>query len=210
MKMLGKSSLSSKLKRILDVAWYVSLAVAAIAVVAVPLIAYHRPSGGDHVKMSLGDIHFEMEPQTALRSSEGVTAYISKGAGELTVNGALNASTVAVVVVAMVVLAGLHLFTIWQLRHLFRTFVEGNPFVPSNVRRLRTIAISILSLALASSVFSSVMTYMLAQQFRGDGIRLVARGDASLSTLFAAAVLFVLAEIFRLGSHLEDEKAHTV
>jgi hypothetical protein len=136
--------------------------------------------------------------------------YFSKGVGELTVNGALGTSAIATVVVSILVLAGLYLFIIWQLRRLLRTFVDGTPFAQTNVRRLRAIAASMLALVLVSAIFNAVIAYILGQQFHADGVQLVARSDMSLSTLFAALVLFILAEIFRLGARLEEERSLTV
>lgn len=211
MKILGKSSLSSKLKLLLDVIWYAGLVIAVITVCVLPHFIFVGAFNYGEVKMTVGAINFEMESGVnQLISADGTTAYISDGAGTITVNGAIDRSTSAVAFVAVLVVVFLCLYIIWQLRRLFRTFVEDKPFDLTNVRRLRAIAVSILSLVVVSFVYQSIMAIIIRQQFKAEGIHLVAIGDLDLPTLFAALVIFILAEIFRLGAELEEEKNLTV
>jgi hypothetical protein len=77
MKMLGKSSLSSKLKMVVDAVWYLSLVISALVVVIVPIALLH-PFDGGKVRIGISDIGFKMEPDAApLHSANGVTAYFS-------------------------------------------------------------------------------------------------------------------------------------
>ncbi|HAG91679.1 MAG TPA: hypothetical protein DCL41_07390 [Bdellovibrionales bacterium] len=216
MKVLGKSSLSAKIKIVLDGMWYLGIAAVGIWVFVAVFLLMSNTSCGDNPNCSsnatVGDIGFELDsaaPQ--LQSKDGkATAYFSEGVGKLAIKGSLNRSVFIAIVFEGIFLGFLVLMVIRLLRQLFKTFAEDSPFTKSNIRRLRLIAVGILGISISSGLFSFINAYLLSQQFGGEGIRLVARGGFNISTLFAGVVIFILAEIFRLGAELEDERAHTV
>lgn len=215
MKVLGESSLSSKIKFVLDAAWIVGcMGVGIWMLIAFFLLSGNfscLPNEACSSSASIGSVGFKMDSTSnQLSSTEGGIAYFSEGEGKLTIQGPINKSTAVAMVVESAILGFLFLVTIWQLRKLFKTLVLGNPFTEANTKTLKLIAASIFGISLFSGLFSFVNSLLLSQQFKGQGIHLVANGDFNLTTLFAAAVVFILSEIFRLGSQLEDEKAHTV
>lgn len=214
MKMLGKSSLSSKLKLLIDFAWYGTLLATALLVLAVPFgmwVASQPSDGRGTVTLSLDEIGFRLVSDTAtLRSADGGTAVLSKGVGSVDIGGALDTYLVLVGASAVAVQLAILLFMIWQLRRLFRTFTNGQPFARENVRRLRTIGVGIVGLTLASTVFGALITHLISRRFESDAVQFVVNVDVSGTSLFAAAVVFVLAEIFHLGKQLEEEQALTV
>ena len=215
MKVLGKSSLSSKIKLGLDAMWFVGCAGVGIWI----LFAFFLLSGkffcaeneSCNMNASIDSIGFKMDSKSSqLQSLNGGTAYFSEGSGKLTIKGQINKATSIALVIEGGVLGFLFLIAIWHLRRLFKTFVLGAPFTEANVKTIRLISFSIFGISIFSSLSSVINAFLLNQQFSGEGIHLVANGDLNMSSIFSAIVIFILAEIFRLGSQLEDEKAYTV
>lgn len=215
MKMLGKSSLSSKLKIILDVAWYLGIVAAVLVTVGVPLgmwgISQLPIEPGAKSLMTIDHVGFRINDKTVgLEHVGGGTAYVSNGVGTIAIEGAMDMTILATAIGGVAVLMAIALFVIWQLRKLFRRFADGEPFDPSNVGRLRAIGVGMLGLSLGATVFSSLLTYVVSQRFHSEGVEFVTTTNFDGSSLFAAAVLFILAEIFRLGAQLQEEQALTV
>ncbi len=215
MKMLGKSSLSSKLKVVLDVTWYLGIVVAVLVTVAVPVglwgLGQLPEEAGAQSKMTIGDIGFRVKDQLVeVQHVGGGAAYVTEGVGTIAVEGAMNMTIMVTAIGGVAVLMAIGLFIIWQLRKLFRRFAEGNPFDRSNVGRLRAIGTGMLGLSIGAAVFTSILTYVVSQQFHSDRIEFVTSMDFDASSLFSAAVVFILAEIFRLGAEMQEEQALTV
>jgi hypothetical protein len=215
MKALGKSSLSSKIKFILDSIWYLGCAgVVLWAVVAFFLLAGNLSCPQKETctsGASIDSIGFKLDPKSVqLLSPDGSAAYFSEGSGKLMIKGPLSKTTAVAIVLEGTFLGFLFLLSIAQLRKLFKTFAQGVPFAESNVRTLKFIALSIFGISVFSGLFSVLNAFLLNQQYTGEGIRLVANSSFDISSLFAASVIYILAEIFSLGSRLEDEQAHTV
>lgn len=215
MKVLGKSSLSAKLKLLLDGAWY--LGILGI-VITLPLTLWVLSTSSNCTdstvcssSATIDGIGFSMDTTTPLKAADGGVAYFSEGYGQLVIKGTqLNPTIIITMLVEAVTLGLLFLFTVWLLRKLFKTFVEGAPFALANIRTLRWIAVSICAIAVSNCFFSTLNTWLLSKQFSGEGIHLVSKGNLSIASLFAAVIIFIFAEIFRLGAQLEEEKAHTV
>lgn len=215
MKVLGSPSISSKIKFLLDAVWIIGcIGVGIWLLVATFLLSNQFTCSNPEKCLSratVDGVGFKMDSTLdPLRSTDGATAFFSEGVGKLTIKGSLHKTTVVAIVIEGAILGVFFLLAIWQLRKLFRTFVHESPFTEDNSRTLKVIALSILAMSVLSSVFSILNAFLLNQQFSGPNIHLVSKSDLSLTAVFAAAVIFILAEIFRLGSKLEAETAHTV
>lgn len=214
MKVFGKSSLSSKIKFVLDASWLVGcLSLGVWIVVAFFLVAGSLSCSPGECSSSatVSNVGFKMDSKSSqLTSKEGAIAFFSDGKGKLTIDGPVSTGLVIAMIIEGTVIGSLFLFVILQLRKLFESFVRGVPFSDANAKLLRVISVCIFGISFLSGSFSFLNAFLLNQQFKGEGIELVSNGDFNLTTIFASAVVFILAEIFRLGSQLEDERAHTV
>jgi hypothetical protein len=112
----------------------------------------------------------------------------------------------AVVAAGALYLGGL-VFIVGRLKRVFKTLIQGDPFQPENVRRLRSIGFVLGGLELLSYVVRGVLSWWSLRQdldFRQVG------EDFNLTIWFAVLVVLVLAEVFREGARLRREAELTI
>jgi len=87
-----------------------------------------------------------------------------------------------------------------RLRDIVRTVEAGDPFVPSNADRLKTIAWCLLVIQLLDLAFGG-LAYVVDPKFDWS---------FGLTGWIAVVLLFVLARVFEHGTAMRDELAGTV
>ena len=92
-----------------------------------------------------------------------------------------------------------------NLRQIFRTLTQGDPFRPENVRRLRQIGLTLA--VVTGGVW--VAQYLVAARVAPGVMDRQGVGDL-LTPLFSVLVVFVLAEVFREGARLRHEAELTI
>ena len=90
-----------------------------------------------------------------------------------------------------------------RLRRVFAMMSAGDPFHPSNVRRLRQAGTAMVGLQLAAYALRAA-AIAIFPRLHGSGL------DLNLSGWFAVLVVFVLAEVFREGARLRTEAELTI
>jgi len=113
------------------------------------------------------------------------------------------------------VLWGMYLTVIRQLRQIFASLTSGQPFLLSNVRRLRIIGWLVISAMLFNHAWEwALVTYMrsvltLAGHVPSVPVAFIIE-EIRPEMLFVGAAVLVLAEIFRLGASLQEEQTLTI
>ncbi len=97
-----------------------------------------------------------------------------------------------------------------QLRAVTRTVGVGTPFLPVNVRRIRTVGALLLGLALVSTVLPPLLTSWAAQQYSVPGVVWRSALEVDLGLVVGALLLFALAEVFRAGAELHEAQRLTI
>lgn len=97
------------------------------------------------------------------------------------------------------------LLIVRQLRKIFRTLTQGDPFQPENVSRLRQIGLTLATVTAGAWVAQSVIAVRLA-----PGVLDRQGAGALLTPIFSVLVVFVLAEVFREGARLRRESELTI
>ena len=97
-----------------------------------------------------------------------------------------------------------------QLRAIFRTLRDGQPFVPANATRLRQIAFAVIGGELARAAFALFENYYAMTHFVAEGLRFDARPDLNVLAVLNGLIILVVAEVFRVGTHLDEEQSLTV
>ncbi|XBQ16789.1 MAG: DUF2975 domain-containing protein [Oceanicaulis sp.] len=183
MRTLGPGSLASILKLLLDVAFYVLWAVLGLASLIVVLIVF----GG-------------------LYRLAGFGSALPRGLEQF-----LEMEMVLAFPMAIVALAAL-IFIIDRLRRIFKTLINGDPFVPENAIHLRAIAIGIGVYQILNYASHGVLSLVFTLSGRPveSGARVVSEFNLNLGAWFAVLAFFVLAEVFREGARLRDEQKLTI
>lgn len=96
---------------------------------------------------------------------------------------------------------------VWNLRRIVRSAMDGDPFVPANVARLRRLA----TVAFALPLLDVVATAIVARTLETDPpVAVVAPGLKSGSLIVVGLAFLALAEVFRAGSDLRQFERETV
>ena len=115
---------------------------------------------------------------------------------------------IGAVLAVLVLAAGIVALSFLFLRHLRRivdTVRQGDPFIPENAVRLRTMGW--LSIALqVIMLFAGALTLWLEEATRD----LEANFDVSIGGVLLPLVLFILARVFRRGAEMREELEGTV
>lgn len=210
MKSIGKRSLSSFLKIVLDVGWYVVVVSLGLAVAALVLCVFVDFSGGNGT-LSV-PVFFELDAaaNNVASPSLGIEgAKLQDARANLRVSAGKGGFLLANLSV-LVVLLSLVLWLVTQLRRVFRTLRDGQPFAAANVSRIRQVGWAVIlgELARAGTIFFE--SYYASTHFTVGGIRFVASQDINVAAIFSGLVILIIAEVFREGTRLDEEQSLTV
>lgn len=148
MRALGPGSVSSFLKIILDVFYYILLVAL-----------------GGLLILSVAGLLLSFNPDFLAKLS------VSAGAGQIVAKGPVFA---AGLIYADLYLACL-LAIVGQLRRVFATLTAGDPFHPENIRRLRLIGFVLAGMEVARHIFATTMSQLGAESGRAnDGLNITA------------------------------------
>ena len=142
MNLLGRRSLSSFFKVLLDFAFYVACLVSALLVVVAVVVSRTDTS---KVSVSL-PVRFEIDP----------SAYLIQGTGGAAVDARMRTPAarrvtgppvafVALPIVGVIGVLGVVLVVLHRMRRVFRRLVEGRPFLDENARSLRFIGLAVVA-----------------------------------------------------------------
>lgn len=92
-----------------------------------------------------------------------------------------------------------------NLRMIFRSLTQGDPFQPENVRRLRQIGLTLAIVTAGVWVAQGMVAARLA-----PGVMDPQGIGELLTPIFSVLVVFVLAEVFREGARLRRESELTI
>ena len=101
---------------------------------------------------------------------------------------------------AVIALAYLYVATV--MRGIVQTLFDGNPFVESNIQRLRKTWVIIAMV----EIFRVVMTGLIPVNGNSPGMAM----ETNLSAWFLVFVIAVMAEVFRIGLELKRDQELTV
>lgn len=109
---------------------------------------------------------------------------------------------IAILVVALVVVG--------QLRAVFRTLRDGKPFVPANAARLRWVASGVIAFEIMRAGIVYFENYYAMTRFSAEGLRFEARLDLDVFAIVLALIVLVIAEVFRAGTTLDEDRSLTI
>jgi hypothetical protein len=175
MRTLGPGSVSSLLKVILDVVWFLlwaSAAAVTLLMIAVLLLSFNPALIGDQATLD----HFHIQGRW------------------------LGPLAAAILLGADLYFAGT-LIIVGRLRLIFRTLIVGDPFHPANVARLRMIGAALAALEIGRYTAAGVFHIMLPQDSRAlsGGVHLT----VWFSVLVIVVLAEVFREGARLRSEAE-------
>lgn len=180
MRALGPGSVSSFLKTILDVAYFITIAVL----------------GGGAFLVVLALLSYGFVPEAFQRAATKLRIEGDVSFGQL-------AALAAILCVYGIFYLGSLLAILSRLRMVFATLTAGDPFHPENIRRLRLIGFVLAAMELGRYLFNTLLLGVAPDlSWNLDGFNITA--------WFSVLVVFVLAEVFREGARLRNEAELTI
>ncbi|MFC2167800.1 DUF2975 domain-containing protein [Acidobacteriota bacterium] len=217
MKMLGKRSIASVLKVLLDgliiiisVGWALGIFFLLLASVS-GNTAPHDEFVNLGIPYNLEKFENQKEIQT-LDSTFGDMVLGMEISRELTLN--LTKWWFLFLIMLFTSLAVVvFVFILLQLRHILASLTEGNPFTLENAKRIRIIGIVIIAGEFLVNLLMIGTALIIDAHVDIEGAKLAVGklfSGFSLSNIFLGVVVLIIAEIFRLGVRLQEDQELTI
>lgn len=115
-----------------------------------------------------------------------------------------------IAVVASGVVFALVLWILAELAALCRSVRDGEPFASRNASRVRRLALALLLAELSRAAIVYTVHAYVAAHYVGDHLRFTASPHVDPLAIVSALIVFVLAEVFRIGTRLDEDQSLTV
>ena len=209
MRILGKGSLASFLKICLDISYYVLLV--GIGLAGIILLLSSFSDLGNNGTLSV-PVSFQLDPAAFHVNSPalGVTSAKFESVQTNLVFPARRGPFLLGNLLLLCVFLTLALWGVIQLRHVFRAFRDGRPFLPENARRIRRVGFAVILGEVARALATYFDSYYAMTHFTASGIQFAAGFDLRIVALIHGLAILVIAEVFRMGSRLEEEQSLTI
>ena len=225
MKAMGRNSVSSLVLGVLN---FFAVLFAVVLVVLCAVLVFSATNGkqmvavqidsngapnfdvGWNIHMSI-PVSFGLDPQTRVAAPAlGVTrAELQNGQGVLRfvpTSGPFLFETLGLAIGEIALI----LWVMTQLRAVFRTLRDGQPFAASNATRVRRVAWALIGAEVLRAGLVYFANSYAATHFVADGLRFDAAPHLNLFAIFNGLVILVIAEVFRAGARLDEEQSLTV
>jgi hypothetical protein len=205
MRALGKRSIASFVKSVLDVSWWVvavSLGLLAILLACSTVVKLR----GDNLTMSLP---VAVQLDAPIHGADGTSAHFEKLRGNLRFPAKKGAFLTGSVVVVMLML-GYLLWIVTQLRHVFRSLSQGLPFVLANAHRIRWVGFAVIFGEFGRAAIIYFWSYYTSLHFVADGLRFTASVDMNPIPIAGGLAILAIAEVFREGARLQEDQSLTI
>lgn len=189
--------------RALTVVWWLLAAGGGVAATFIGLELLRGARGRVSLPMTLGSVPGVQFNGVATGVGHPEVTRLS-GTVEVTAPASVGLGILAVVVTAVLIMLGV----LWQLRALFASLSAGTPFHQRNAHRIRIIAV----LVAVAELGRAGVEWGAGRWLQAHTIGPVVHADfvPSLEILAIAVMLWLLAEVFALGTRLQDENDLTV
>jgi hypothetical protein len=208
MKLMGAWSVSSFLAALLSVAWYALALVIAVllcVIVATPFIDL----SGAETSLPVA-FHFQANAFQVTAPALGVEqAQLDGGQGTLRFPIQQRGPFLAAAA-GFVLLLAFGQWVIGELRAVFRTLREGQPFVRANAMRIRRVAWAVMLGEIIRATLMWASSSYAMRHFSGTGLRFDASLDLDVPTIVNGLIILVIAEVFRAGTRLDEEQSLTI
>ena len=208
MRALGKGSLSSFLVWLLMGARVVVAIILAIAIVLMLASPFGAIREGGTLSIPAAVIVDAPALHVSAPSLGIASAQLSRLQGEIRYPATRTTWLIAPAVGTVMLLALLWVLT--QLVRLFEKLRAGEPFAPGNAVRVRRLAwVVILAEPVRAIVTYSNHAYVAAH-FVADGLRFTKDFNLNIGTIVAGLIILVIAEVFHVGTRLDEDQSLTI
>ena len=206
MRALGRRSISSFLRFVLDTAWWALAVSLGLLVILLVCSTFVELQGGN-LTMS---VPVAVQLDNPIHGVGGEpSAHFEKLRGDLRFpakKGVFLSSSVTLVALMF----GYLLWVVTQLRYVFRSLSQGSPFVLPNARRIRWVGFAVIFGEVGRAAIVYFWSYYTSLHFKADGLRFAASMDMSPITIVGGLAILVIAEVFQQGARLQEDQSLTI
>lgn len=206
MKLLGRWSLASFMKLVIDVPYYFLLVVLPVIFAGALWMMLTGHIGSVQFETP---VRFQLDAGshpfvTSQRDIQDVS--ITQAHGTLLFRGGGSRMGIAWTGLGYGIISmGIALFVLNRLRAIFRTLRDQNPFVAPNASRIRLIGIVLVMGPLASTGLGAWYAERVTKEISVAGLTLSADWSVNTWVIFSGLILLMLAEVFRLGADMKGD-----
>ena len=230
MKLLGKSSMASFLKVVLDVVWYISIAVIALEIIFYVYAIINPEAEFEEAyiqvpcKIKALDIDFidfltgKLDPSTyrdKYLESHDPSNYMFNVRNTTTELRFRTHSSINLFIYLLVRLLWytVYMFILFNLRKIFGTLRRKTPFIHENAGRMRMIGAAICVTQPILWLLLWVLDLLVIRDkfsLFGEPVTVAIRSENFIPIIFLGLVVLVISEVFRIGVQMREEQELTV
>jgi hypothetical protein len=203
-------TLSASVTVLLTIVWYVvALALVLMTCIAV-LSVFHDFRASSEIDIP---ISFTVDSRALHVSAPALgveRAQIHNVRGSLIFPPPESTPLISAALVAAAAMLAVVLWALGQLRAVFRTLRDGQPFVPANVIRIRRIGLVVIIGELARSALVYASNSYAMTHFSATGLQFDAPPDLHIFTIIHGLIILAIAEVFRAGTRLYEDQSLTI
>lgn len=202
MKILGNKSLSTILSKIISVIWWIECVGAVVIVGAVLLTPFFEKEVNFITPVSFSAVTV----RTVESGANNIpAAQLTASEGSFTFPVQTDLTTTLIMASVIALTFAFFILITYQVKCIFSSFAKNDPFVESNVPRMRSIGLTLVAYSLTRLLYNIGLNQYLLVHFKwNNGIQLTAGFNSSI--FFIGLIIIVIAEIFKLGTSLENEQ----
>ena len=206
MKSLQKKSLSKILSIILNVIWWIEWIGSGVLITVILASAFFKQSISLNFPLAFSSVEFKTVPSVSKNLPPGVIN-VMNGNFYLPVDN--NWQNILLLLAASIAISAVFIIITYQLKLLFLSLSNNQPFDALNVVRIRNTGIGLIVLSLLLFFSNIIINQFLQSHFIWDkGISLTY--TFNISYLIAGIILIIVAEIFNEGVTLKEETNLTI
>ena len=206
MKSLQNKSLSKILSIILNVIWWIEWIGSGVLITVILASAFFKQSISLNFPLAFSSVTFKTVPSVNKNLPPGVIN-VMNGNFYLPVDN--NWQNILLLLAASIAICSVFIIITYQLKLLFLSLSNNQPFDALNVVRIRNTGIGLIVLSLLLFISNIIINQFLQSHFIWDkGISLTF--TFNISYLVAGIILIIVAEIFNEGVTLKEETNLTI
>lgn len=199
---LGKKSLSMMLRYLVNFLWYSQLVIIGLILVKFLVNLFSPMNTFSWPVTFIAQVQEKVVSQNPNISLSGIQ--VNKGTLMFDTLDDWQANVI--MFLGILIVAVPFLMVTFQIRKILRSFVSNNPFLKSNLHRIRFIGIVLVLYPIVAYIFGFFYTLYLNTNFGGQEFV----NNVDLWPLLFGLFAFVLSEVLRLGIEYREDNDLTI
>ncbi|HMG08159.1 MAG TPA: DUF2975 domain-containing protein [Mucilaginibacter sp.] len=205
MKHLGKKSLSAILAVGVNLLWWLEWIAGCVGIIMVFMTAHIRKGFALQVPITYSPTSIR---QIYSAERNGDFSILNTSNGILSIHIGANWQIIMMLLIGYGALLVVVLMITYQVKRIFESFKQDQPFHRSNMYRVRNISLVLIGYSIVQWLFVIAVNHILSSNFIFRHFDLTY--DFNISCFLMGIVLLAMEGIFKTGLALEEDKQLTI